>query len=318
MFNKKTLALSLVLILTAGVVVNLTGQAGAWWIFGDDQEEEAQQEKAYVQVKGSDTIVNLAQTLAEQYMEDNPNHSLSVTGGGSGTGIAALINDKVDIADASRAMKQSEIEQAENNGVDVNRYVIAMDGLSVIVNENSPVTDLTVDQIGAIYRGEITNWKEVGGPDKEITLYGRQSNSGTFVYFRDNVLEADYSANMNRMNGNAQIVEAVKADESAIGYVGIGYVVDDGDVTEGLDIVNVAKDSSSDYATPLKPENVKTGKYPLARPLNQYTNGQPSGAVLEFLKYELSEEGQETAVEEGFYPVSPKYQKINAENGIDM
>ncbi|SJZ30718.1 PstS family phosphate ABC transporter substrate-binding protein [Selenihalanaerobacter shriftii] len=312
MFNKKGIALSLVLLLAVGVVFGASGQVDAWWPFGGDDKEE--QEQTYVQVKGSDTIVNLAQTLAEDYMTENPDYSLAVTGGGSGTGIAALINDKIDIADASRAMKDKEVEQAKANGVKPYRFVIAMDGLSVIVNENSPVKELTIDEIGAIYRGEITNWKEVGGPDKEISLYGRQSNSGTFVYFRDNVLKGDYSAHMKRMNGNAQIVEAIKADKSGIGYVGIGYVVKNGKVVNGLNVLNVAKDVNSKAASPLKPENVKTGAYPLARPLNQYTNGAPEGIVLDFIKYELSEEGQQTAIEEGFYPVSPEYQKINEKN----
>jgi phosphate transport system substrate-binding protein len=311
MFTKKRISVFLVLLLAVGVLFTAAGNVEAFWPFGDDDNGE---EQTYVQVKGSDTIVNLAQTLAEDYMAENPDYSIAVTGGGSGTGIAALINGKIDIADASRGMKSKEVKQAKENGVKPVRFVIAMDGLSVILNENNPISDLTVDEIGAIYRGEITNWAEVGGPDKEISLYGRQSNSGTFVYFRDNVLAADYSSNMKRMNGNAQIVESIKNDKAGIGYVGIGYAVDGSEVVNGLKILNVAKDANSKPATPLKPENVKTGKYPLARPLNQYTNGDPSGVVLEFIKYELSDEGQQTAVDEGFYPVSPEYQKINKKN----
>lgn len=313
MFNKRRISAFLVLLLAVGILFTVTGNVEAgWWPFGDDENQK--QKQTYVQVKGSDTIVNLAQTLAEDYMANKPNYSLGVTGGGSGTGIAALINGKIDIADASRTMKPEEIKQAKANGINPVRFVIAMDGLSVIVNESNPVSDLTLDEIGAIYRGKITNWKEVGGPDKKISLYGRQNNSGTFVYFRDNVLEADYSSNMKRMNGNAQIVEAIKNDKVGIGYVGIGYVVEGDKVVDGLNILNVAKDADSKPATPLKPKNVKTGKYPLARPLNQYTNGKPSGVVLDFIKYELSDKGQQTAVEEGFYPVSPEYQKINKKN----
>ncbi|WP_018247518.1 PstS family phosphate ABC transporter substrate-binding protein [Orenia marismortui] len=277
------------------------------------EQNQAQGNNGYIQIKGSDTSVNLTQMWAEDYMENNDT-SISVTGGGSGTGIAALINNKVDIANASRAMKDKEVKQAQDNGVEAVEIVVAMDGLSVIVNENNPIKDLTVDQIGSIFKGEITNWSEIGGPDKKITTYGRQSNSGTFVYFRDHVLNGDYTAEMNRMNGNAQLVEAVKADEGAIGYVGIGYVVKNGKVVEGLNVLNVAKDDNSEAASPLKAENVKTGDYPLARPLYQYTNGKAAGAILDFIKYELSEKGQELAVKEGFYPVSPEYTEQNKRN----
>ncbi|MBM7624957.1 PstS family phosphate ABC transporter substrate-binding protein [Sporohalobacter salinus] len=273
-----------------------------------------QSQKEYLQIKGSDTMVNMAQVLSEKYMGKKKEAAISVTGGGSGTGIAALINDKVDIANASRIMKDKEIKQAKDNGVNPKRFVIAMDGLAVVINGENLVEELTINEIARVFRGEITNWKELGGPDKKISLYGRQSNSGTFVYFRDNVLKSDYSANMKRMNGNAQIVESVKEDKAGIGYVGIGYVVKDGKVVNGLNVLNVAKDAESKAASPLKPENVKTGAYPLARPLNQYTNGQPTGLVLDFIKYELSEKGQKIAVEEGFYPVSPKFQKLNQKN----
>lgn len=275
---------------------------------------QQQSQDEYLQVKGSDTMVNMVQVLSQEYMKEKEEASVSVTGGGSGTGIAALINDKLDIANASRIMKDKEIQQAKDGGVKPKRFVIAMDGLAVMTNEDNPVKGLTVGEIGKVFRGEITNWKQLGGPDKKISLYGRQSNSGTFVYFRDNVLESDYSSNMKRMNGNAQIVESVKNDEAGIGYVGIGYVVKDDKVVDGLNVLNIAKDADSKAASPLKPENVKTGTYPLARPLNQYTNGKPTGLVRDFIKYELSDKGQKIAVEEGFYPVSPKFQKLNQKN----
>ncbi|SJZ30701.1 PstS family phosphate ABC transporter substrate-binding protein [Selenihalanaerobacter shriftii] len=300
LFSKKAIILLSMLVVTG---VFLVGCGGA-------QNQEGQQQ-SYVQVKGSDTMVNMVQILAEDYMAKKEGASLSVTGGGSGTGVAALINDKVDIANASRVMKEEEIKQAEDNGVDVKRFVVAMDGLAVVVNADNSIKDLTVNEIGQIFKGEITNWKEVGGPDQKITTYGRQSNSGTFVYFRNNVLKGDYTANMKRMNGNAQIVEALKADKTGIGYVGIGYVVKEDKVVEGLNVLNIAKDANAKPASPLKAENVKTGAYPLARPLNQYTNGKPTGVVLDFIEFELSEEGQGIAIEQGFYPVSPKFQDLN-------
>jgi len=271
-------------------------------------------ENAVLQVRGSDTELNLVQRLSEKFMEDNP-AQIAVTGGGSGTGLAALINGEVDLANASRAMKDKEIEQAKANNVNPVEFVVAMDGLSVIVHKDNPVEKLTVAQIGAIYRGEITNWQEVGGNDQKISLYGRQNNSGTFVFFREHVLKGDYSADMKRMNGNAQIVEGVKADPAGIGYVGLGYVVDEnGNPVEGLTVLKVAKDKNSPYVSPLNREDVLTGAYPVARPLYQYTNGKPQGALRDFIKYELGEKGQNIAIDEGFFPVPKDLQQQNQAN----
>lgn len=260
-----------------------------------------------IQIKGSDTLINLVQRLSEVYMEKNPGKAIAVTGGGSGTGIAALINGKCDIADASRNMKTKEIKRAMDSGISPKRVVIALDGLSVIVNENNPVSKLTMGQIGQIFRGEVTNWKDIGGSDSPITLYGRQSNSGTFVLFRDMVLKGDYSAQMRRMNGNSQIVEAVKADPTGIGYVGVGYVKN----AAGITVLSVAAREGAPYASPLNTEDVKTGKYAIARPLNQYVNGTPKGAVRDFLAFELSPEGQKIVEEEGFFPIPKEYIEFN-------
>ena len=265
-----------------------------------------------LQIKGSDTLINLVQRLAEEYMEQNPGEYIAITGGGSGTGIAALINNKCDIANASRLMKSKEVAQAMDNGVKVNRVVIAMDGLSVITNANNSITQLTVDEIGKIFRAEITNWSEVGGPNMSITLYGRQSNSGTFVFFRDAILKGDYSQKMNRMNGNAQIVAAIKQDRSGIGYVGVGYVKE----ATGLNVLKVASRAGETYASPLNSADVKSGKYPISRPLNQYINGTPSGAVKDFLEFELSYEGQQIVEKEGFFQIPIEYEELNKKSGL--
>lgn len=270
------------------------------------------QAQEMLQIKGSDTLINLVQKLAEEYMAENPGAYIAVTGGGSGTGIAALINKKCDIANASRLMKSKEIAQASEGGVDVKRVVIAMDGLSVITNPGNPIDKLTLGEIGRIFRGEVTNWKEVGGNDVPITLYGRQSNSGTFVFFRDAVLKGDYSQKMNRMNGNAQIVEGIKQDVSGIGYVGVGYVKD----AAGLTILKVAAKAGGTYASPLNSEDVKSGKYPISRPLNQYINGSPEGAVKAFLEYEISVTGQRIVEEEGFFPIPGEYEEFNTKAGL--
>ncbi len=261
-----------------------------------------------LQIKGSDTMVNLVQRLAEAYMEQNPGRMLAVTGGGSGTGIAAVINGKCDIANASRSMKPSEVSQAQTKGISPTRLVIAVDAISLIVHQSNQVERLTVDQIGKIFRGEVKNWSQVGGADMPITLYGRQSNSGTFGFFMDEVLKGDYSPKMNRMNGNSQIVEAVKNDPSGIGYVGVGYVKKSSD---GLRVLGVARNAASVYSDPRHESEVKTGVYPIVRPLNQYINGMPSGAIKEFLAFELGDAGQKVVEDLGFFAVPKDYQDFN-------
>ena len=260
-----------------------------------------------VQVKGSDTLINLVQRLSESYMEENPGKFIAVTGGGSGTGIAALINGKCDIANASRLMKDKEIAQAQDGGINPKRIVVAIDGLCVITNLKNRISKLTVDEVGKIFRGEITNWKELGGDDVSITLYGRQSNSGTYEFLKDVVLKGDYSSRMRRMNGNAQIVEAVKQDISGIGYVGVGYVKEE----KGLIVLDIAASAGGEYSSPLNLNDVKTGKYPITRPLNQYINGTPKGEVRDFILFELSKEGQKIVEEEGFFSLPDEYRQFN-------
>lgn len=267
-----------------------------------------------IQIRGSDTEVNLVQRLTEIFMDENPGRYFAVTGGGSGTGIAALINRQIDIANSSRAMADSEIQQARNNGVEPVPFIFAQDGLAVVVNSSNPVEDLTLDQIGAIFRGEITNWNEVGGNDQQISLYGRQSNSGTFVYFRANVVKGDYSPQKKMMNGNAQIVEGVLADQAGIGYIGIGYAVDGGEVVSGLTVLKVAMDENSPAASPLELENIMEGLYPIVRPLYHYTDGKPEGHVKGYLEFIMTEKGQEIVVQEGFFPITDEYRKQNEAN----
>lgn len=271
----------------------------------------------FIQIKGSDTEVNVVQRLAELYMQRHKGAMIAVTGGGSGVGIAAIINRTTDIANSSRAMKDSELKQAKANGVDPIAVVFAMDGLSVIINPANTVKSLTLDQIGQIYRGEIKNWNQLGGPNLPITLYGRQPNSGTFVFFRDSVVRGDYANTMNQMNGNAQIVEAVKKDKGGIGYVGIGYVVgDNGRVAPGIKVLDVAKDKKSKSISPLDVKNIVSGAYPIVRPLYQYMNRANAKKVGGFVKFELSPEGQKIISKEGFYPVTEQYKNYNAKFGF--
>jgi phosphate transport system substrate-binding protein len=263
-----------------------------------------------LQVKGSDTLVNLVQRLAEVYMQNNPGQYLAVTGGGSGTGIAAIMNRTCDIANASRDIKAKEMMAAKKNGIEPVRTVVGLDCITVVVNGNNKVDKLTAGQLGSIFKGEITNWKDVGGQDAPITLYGRQSNSGTFSFFMDAILKGDYSDKMNRMNGNSQIVEAIKADRTGIGYIGLGHAKN----ASGLNVVKVAMREGAVYSDPFNTQEVASGKYPILRTLNQYTDGKPSGAVREFMKFELSPEGQKIVEEMGFISVPEEYVEYNSQN----
>jgi len=270
-----------------------------------------------IQVKGSDSEVNLVQRLAEVFMQKNPGVNISVTGGGSGTGIAALINKQTDIANSSRELNVKEEEAAKKAGVTPFRVAFATDAVSVILHPENQVSKLTLEQLGKIFKGEIENWKQVGGPDLKISLYGRQSNSGTYVFFREFVLKGDYSQRMKSMNGNAQIVEGVQRDKAGVGYVAVGYVVtESGEVKAGIKILNVAKDEKSEAFSPAKMENVMTGKYPISRPLNQYLNGKPTGKLLEFMKFQVGPEGQEIVKKQGFFPVQANWAEFNRKQGL--
>ena len=258
-----------------------------------------------IQIKGSDTMVNMVQVLAEKYMAKNPGKAISVTGGGSGTGVAALLNDTCDIANSSRDLKEKERASAKNK---ITEVVVAMDGLSIIVNRDNKVDKLTIEQLGKIYRGEITNWKDVGGANTPINLYGRQPNSGTYDFVREFVVKADYAKSVKEMNGNAQIVEAVKSSSQAsgIGYVGAGYVKD----ANGLKIVKIAKTSKDEAYIPTQ-DNILNGLYPIARPLFQFVSGDIKESVKDFFAFELSQEGQKIILEQGFYPISDKQMATN-------
>lgn len=265
-----------------------------------------------ISIKGSDTEVNLVLSLAETYMSNHEDVSISVNGGGSGAGIAALINNKTDLANSSRAMKQEELELARAQNVEPVSTVFAIDALALIVHESNPLDSLHLSDLSQIYSGAKENWSDFGGAQEVISLYGRQSNSGTFVYFRDAVVKAEYSTNVKQMNGTAQIVEAVKNDKAGLGYVGLGYVVDKEDnIAKGLKVLTISPAAGTSAVDPTILSNVTSGKYVITRPLYQYTNGKPKGMLLEFLKYEWSELGQKMVQENGYYPISQFYMDQN-------
>lgn len=276
----------------------------------------AAQRSKMIQIKGSDTMVNLVQIMAEEFMAKNPNMPIAVLGGGSGTGIVGLINKTCDIANHSREIKKSEYEQAARQGVEPREFIIAVDGLSVIVNTKNSVKTLTMADVGAIYRGDIKNWKDAGGPDKAISLYGRQSNSGTYVFMQEFVLgNKNYSQEMKEMNGNAQIIEGVIKDEAGIGYVGVGYLFDTaGKVRTDLKVVDINKEKGAPAFSPLDKKAVDSGDYPIARPLYQSTAGKPSPDAAKFLQFVTGPEGQKIVEKEGFFTIGAAHKARNEKN----
>ena len=250
--------------------------------------------------KGSDTLLVLAQRWAEEYMKTHPNVKIAVSGGGSGTGIAALINGQIDIADASRQMKQSEIDEGKPKGITPVEWKVALDGISAIVHPDNPVGELTIEQLGLIYRGDLTNWSQLGGPDMPIITYGRQSNSGTYVYWKEHVLSnEDYRVDMQSLNGNSDIVEAVSKDEGAIGYVGIAYA--ESRKTE-VKILAVKNDASSPAIMPSQ-STILDGSYPISRYLYVYTDGTPTGEMNQYLKWILGPQGQAIVSQVEYIPI---------------
>jgi phosphate transport system substrate-binding protein len=262
------------------------------------QRPDAVTDYGYVEMKGSDTMVNLGQAWAEAFMEKNEETYISVTGGGSGTGIAALINDNTDIAASSREMKAKEIENARTRGVEVWEFIGAQDGLAVAVNQQNPLDSLTVSELKDIFTGKIREWKELGWEDSgEISVYSRQSNSGTYVFFNEQVMDGeDWVQGTKFLPGSASINDGIKTDRAGVGYYGVGYI-------EGVKALKIGKDEKAEPVSPLDLESVAKGEYPLSRPLFLYLNGKPTGTVLEFLNFALSKEGQKLVIEEEYYPI---------------
>jgi phosphate transport system substrate-binding protein len=253
-------------------------------------------EQSKITVKGSDTMVILAQKWAEMYMKQNPATSVQVTGGGSGVGITALINGTTDIANSSRPMKQTEIEKlkARYNTLGV-QIACAKDGITIFLNESNKVQELTIKQLSDIYQGKIKNWKEVGGNDAEIRMYGRENSSGTYTYFHDEVVKADYAATVQSLPGTAAVVNAVKKDINGIGYGGAAYAV-------GVKHAKVKYNANSPAILPTA-ENIGKGEYPITRFLYMYLRNRPTGETKKFIDWILSQEGQRVVTEVGYFPV---------------
>ena len=256
-----------------------------------------------IQIKGSDTMVNLSQAWAESYMHKNSDILIAVTGGGTGTGIAALLSGTCDIAEASRKMKEKEYSEAKGKGIEPIELTVALDGLAVAVNPQNPVNQLTIEQLADIFTGKIKNWSEVGGTSTPIVLLSREVNSGTHVYFKEHVLRGgdenrkdEFDNGALLMPSSQAIADEIAQNPNAIGYYGMGYA------NSSQKILAVAKDKNSPYSLPTV-EDVKSGKYYISRPLLIYTNGQPKGHVKDFIDFIFSKEGQEIVRQIDFVPI---------------
>ena len=290
------LALALLAILT---VAGCGGRERSSRAGGADGAAPA---NAAIQNTGSDTLVNLALAWAERYMALHPDVSISVTGGGSGTGIAALINGTVQIANASREMSKEEIAQAEHNGIRPVRFVVALDAIAVVVNPRNPIRGLTLGQIAAMYTGRATRWSDVGGADGPVVLLSRESNSGTYVYFLEQVVrggdgksKALFSPETLLMPSSEGISAEIRQNPNAIGYDGLGYV------TEDQKMLAVARTPDGPYVLP-SARSVHDSSYPVSRPLYMYTAGEPTGAVKEYLDWVMGD-GQGIVATLGFVPL---------------
>jgi phosphate transport system substrate-binding protein len=257
-----------------------------------------------IQNKGSDTLVNLALAWAERYQQIRPEVRLAVSGGGSGTGIAAILNGTVDIANASRQISVEELRAAEEQDIEPVEFIVSKDAIAVVVHLQNPVDQLTIQQISDIYSGAIKNWSEVGGEDRPIVRLSRETNSGTHVYFLEEVLRKGnpddrtlFSQDTLLLPSSEGITAEVKDNPNAIGYEGLGYITPD------MKVLAIARSASEPYVMPSL-ETVNDESYPIARDLYMYTPGEPTGVVAEYMEWILSAEAQQIVIDLGFVPVN--------------
>jgi phosphate transport system substrate-binding protein len=246
-------------------------------------------------IKGSDTILPVSQAETDAYMKMNPEHEVIVIGGGSSLGIASFIEGEVEIAMASRKIRESEIEAASVKDIEPIETVIAWDGISVIVNKGNPVESLSLKQLRQIYTGEITNWKELGGNDENIKVLVRDTSSGTYGFFKENVLlDQEYSQSAITEPNTEAVVDDVATNTAAIGYIGLAYM------DESVKMLGLGTEEGTFYP---EADLIRQGTYPLSRPLQYYTDGRPEGVVKEYIDFVLSDTGQEIVANVGYLPV---------------
>jgi phosphate transport system substrate-binding protein len=251
-----------------------------------------------ITIKGSDTMVILGQRFAEEYMKKNPGTVIQVNGGGSGTGIAALINGTVDLAQSSRPMKDKEKQDVQTNrNATLNETAVALDALAVFVNEKNTVKELSIEQLAGIYTGKVTNWRQVGGSNTPIVLYGRENSSGTYEYFKEHVLnKADFAPRTQTLQGTAAVINAVSKDGNGIGYGGIAYA-------QGVRAIGVKANAGSAAVEPVE-ANVANGTYPISRKLFFYWIPSGDPQLAQFVEWTTSAEGQALVKDVGYFPLT--------------
>jgi phosphate transport system substrate-binding protein len=253
-----------------------------------------------IKIKGSDTEVNLAVVLAEQFRKENDVVLVSVSGGGSGLGIASLLNGNADIANSSRSIKQTELDLFHGKNIELDSFVFAQDAIAFVVSDKLTIDSLNTNDIAKILSGEITNWSYFHQKKLPITIYGRQSNSGTHDYLK-HILNIHFSPYAKQMNGNAQILEAIKSDVSGIGYVSAGYVVKGNSM--GIKVLSIYTNHSK-AVSPLDASAIASGSYYFQRPLFQYFRKSDYPKIKPFLDFEKSAIGAKIIQESGYYPVN--------------
>ncbi len=257
-------------------------------------------EKKLITIKGSDTMVHLVSNWAEEFMKSHQDIEIAVTGGGSGTGIAALINGTTEVCASSREMKEKEKQQAKGKGVEVKEVVVARDGIAVVVNPKNPVSSLDMGQLEQIFTGVTTRWNQVGGGNEEILVFSWESSSGTYVFFQEHVLKnKDYTPKAKLMAATSAIIESVSADKGSIGYVGLGYAMAAG---AKVKVVAVKADANLPAVIP-SDDTVTSGRYSIARPLYLYVSTKASESVTAFVNFCLSDAGQAIVKEAGYVTV---------------
>lgn len=306
MFGKVTkswpLAVGIAMVLLVGGCSKPSGgpQAPGKPSGGDTAPPKAQAAQQSLTIKGSDTMVDLVSNWADGFRQKNAAAMVSVTGGGSGTGISALINGTTDICAASRDISAEERDLAAKQGFEPVEMIVARDGIAVVANPGNPVTELTIEQLAKIFTGADANWSQMGGPDQAITILSRESSSGTYAFFQEHVLKKrDYAESARLLPATSAIIQEVSSNTWAIGYVGLGYALE---AEDKVKILGVKADANSPAVAPSE-ETVLSGAYPIARALQFYTRGTPAGLAKEFADFCLSEAGQKTVREADFVPV---------------
>ncbi len=254
-----------------------------------------------IAIKGSDTMVHIDTAWSEAYMLSHPDVDISVTGGGSGTGISALLGKSTDICASSRDMSAEEKKKAADQGITLQETIVARDGIALVVHPSNPISELDMEQVQKIFTGAITQWEQVNGPAKPIVTLSRETSSGTYVFFQEHVLKKqDFAASVRLMPATATIIQSVSEDETAIGYVGLGYAIEAG---AKVKLLSIKKDGASPPVSPSE-DTVRTGSYSIARPLYFYTGATNNAPIAAFLAFCTGPDGQKIVKEAGYVPVN--------------